>query len=377
MRSSFPAFFLNDPENMDIIWRDCIFVFDANTLLNFYRYSESSRLEFLNTLIKLQDRIWLPEQAAREFLRNRHGVILAQANSYDDSVKKITQLLDVLSKDLSHPFVSNDAMQKLTDVSDTVLSELTSNKEKLNSRLSIDNIKDEIASAFENRVGEKFDSARLESIFIEGKERFSNRTPPGYADDRKSQDPKSDSEKRTVYGDLIIWKQIIFKATQVSKPVVFITDDAKTDWWLEIQGKTIGPRPELVEEFILETSQMFHMYSSERFLEYVKNAEIFEISKSTIDEVREIDGMRSTSYENSFPGQIGFSTSEKDSSALRNWAAHNSSHLSKDISSNAELTQGRPEQFVSSDVGVTTMEELRNLYRTRNSIIGQLDYLKK
>ncbi|MFM6134336.1 MAG: PIN-like domain-containing protein [Sphaerospermopsis kisseleviana] len=87
------------------------------------------------------------------------------------------------------------------------------------------------------------------------------------------------------YGDFLIWKQIIEYSKSQNKPVIFITDDKKEDWWLEQSGRTIGPRPELIEEFYKDTSQKFWMYSVDRFVQESAKATNKEISQEVISEI--------------------------------------------------------------------------------------------
>ena len=47
---------------------------------------------------------------------------------------------------------------------------------------------------------------------------------------------------------MIVWKQIIRKAADTSKDVIFVSDDLKEDWMLEFRGKKYGPRKELIKE---------------------------------------------------------------------------------------------------------------------------------
>ena len=76
------------------------------------------------------------------------------------------------------------------------------------------------------------------------------------------------------------------------KPVIFITDDRKEDWWLERNGKTIGPRPELLEEFLSKTGQSFYMYRPQQFLLYSKDKLGSTVSDNTIEEVKELDNAK-------------------------------------------------------------------------------------
>ena len=44
-------------------------------------------------------------------------------------------------------------------------------------------------------------------------------------------------------------------------PIVLITDDGKEDIVLKHREMTIGPRPEMIEEFLSDAGQQFYMYS--------------------------------------------------------------------------------------------------------------------
>ena len=43
--------------------------------------------------------------------------------------------------------------------------------------------------------------------------------------------------------------KLLERAKAEKKPLLFVTDDAKEDWWLIHEERTIGPRPELLREF--------------------------------------------------------------------------------------------------------------------------------
>ncbi|WP_220493433.1 PIN-like domain-containing protein [Pseudoalteromonas sp. SR44-5] len=74
MKDLFPGHFKESQENLREVWDSCVFVFDANILLNLYRYSDATRNEFLSLLEKINDRVWLPHRAAEEYLNNRLSV---------------------------------------------------------------------------------------------------------------------------------------------------------------------------------------------------------------------------------------------------------------------------------------------------------------
>jgi len=65
---------------------------------------------------------------------------------------------------------------------------LKKNKSVHTARISNDEIKDAIASIFENRVGSPFDKEKLQELISEGEERYKQKIPPGFKDGSKSGD---------------------------------------------------------------------------------------------------------------------------------------------------------------------------------------------
>jgi DNA repair exonuclease SbcCD ATPase subunit len=76
---------------------------------------------------------------------------------------------------------------------------------------------------------------------------------------------------------------MIEKAKVEMRPVIFISDDAKEDWWWIHKGRKLGPRPELIEEFQAGSDQDFHMYEFGQFLRFA--ADRFQEIKEGVNEV--------------------------------------------------------------------------------------------
>ena len=132
---------------------------------------------------------------------------------------------------------------------------------------------------FEDHVGAKWTKEQFIALKREGEERYSKKIPPGYKDIKK------DAGEFDKFGDLIIWKDMIMKAKIDKCPVIFISDDAKEDWWWLHRGRKIGARPELIEEFRADAQQDFHIYEFSRFLRFA--AERFPEIKANVGKVEE------------------------------------------------------------------------------------------
>lgn len=100
---------------------------------------------------------------------------------------------------------------------------------------------------------------------------------------------KKDKGNKAIYGDLIIWKEIINYASAEKKPIIFVTDDRKEDWWRIENGETIGPREELIQEFFELTANRILIYNPEFFLKYAKERGLVkDIKQDSINEVEEM-----------------------------------------------------------------------------------------
>ena len=284
MKSIFIGYFRPTQEEFDQLWKKCIFAVDANVLLNLYRYSPATRKELEKALKSIQERVFIPHQAAREYLKNRLNVTAGQASEYLKTINSIKELLSTLSSKDRHPFLPDPELPKFTEYSQRLVSILESQKDLLLEKLTEDEILDFVGKLFSGKTGQSFDDTRLNEIEKEGVERYQREIPPGYKDAKK--DSADDPYRK--YGDLIVWMQIIEYAKSQNKPVVFITDDKKEDWWLEQSGRTIGPRPEIIEEFYVKTNQRFWMYTVERFIKESARITKTDISEEVLKEIIKI-----------------------------------------------------------------------------------------
>ena len=296
MKDLFSGHFKESERSLRAVWNTSLFVFDANILLNLYRYSDATRNEFLRILDKIKNRVWLPHRAAEEYLNNRLLVIDQQERSYEDTVKAIVLLKQDLNNARQHPFVSKKTMRKVDSIFTELCNELQSNKSVHTTRISNDEIKESIAEIFENSVGIPYEKTRLEELVAEGEERYIQKIPPGFKDASKASDSEIFTDKCRKFGDLIVWTQVIDKATELKKGVVLVTDDKKEDWWEKFKGKTVGPRPELVKEFKDRTGQTFHMYQADRFLELARENLGEPVSEEIVEEIREVRRLDKLAY---------------------------------------------------------------------------------
>lgn len=292
MKNKFIQYFPPSENEIQEMWKNCTFVFDANVLLDMYRYSEKTRNEFMDLLEKIKESIWLPNQVALEFLRNRPEVIFAQQNMslktinlLEDNIKTIEGEIERKLNFRYHPAIDKkDLSEKIKKYFESLIKGFKTKRETHRDLMKNDDIIERLTNIFENSVGDEYDQKRLEDVFKEGAQRYKNQIPPGYSDSVGN----NKKEGNAIYGDLIIWYQIIDYTKTNKKDIIFVSNDNKKDWWWISNNKTLGCRPELKEELLKKSRMKFHMYNSDRFLFLAKANRLFEIDDKSINEVKEI-----------------------------------------------------------------------------------------
>lgn len=302
MKELFPGYYRKTETDIKQIWEHGIIMFDTNVLLNLYRYSDSTQNTILELIKRFSNQIYLPHQAALEYNRNRYEVIAEQEKAYNEFLEKISHIQKDLQSTSKPPFLTTKVDKELNVIFEKVGDEVKESIQKYCDYLKTDPIYNSISELFSNRITKQFSEEELKEIFKEGEERFKNKVPPGFEDEKTK-----DGNRK--YGDLILWKQIIHKAKELKKDVILITDERKIDWWWKIKdGRNMGPRQELVEEIKMEANVDFHMYSSERFLSYGQSflkekinqqalEEIQAMKKSELEEIKRIQFMEKRMFE--------------------------------------------------------------------------------
>lgn len=288
MKSKFPGYFKPTEAEIGELWENAIFTIDANVLLNLYRYSNETKEELLKIFEKIKDRVWIPNQAAKEFFENKLSVINQQEKAYDAATTAINSIETEFRNSRQHPFISNKLLKKFSSLAKDICKELSENKKSHSNRILNDDILERIEELFSDKVGDPFSEDEISDLVKIGEERFSKKIPPGFKDANKTDNTEKSIRR---FGDFFVWKQIINYSKETKQSVILVTDDRKEDWWTRFKGKTLQPRPELIREFKKETENSFHMYQSDRFLEFARKFLKEEVKQEAINEIRELRKM--------------------------------------------------------------------------------------
>lgn len=285
MKDKFCGYIPYNEEEFKELWEDSIIVLDANILLNLYRYSESTQKVIIEDIEYLRDRLWIPYNTAEEFFKNRMKVIHEQKKIYNEIKNKISfNSQKEFIKQIRHITLDSkkdNIILILQECEDRIYEILD---EDMKNNTDDDNVIYKVLELYDGKIGERLSEEKIKEYKKEIDKRYENNIPPGYKDiGRKTTDRK--------YGDAINWLEIIKYAKENERNVIYITDDNKEDWFYRIDGKTYGPRMELLQEFYEKTEgKKIYIYNTSTFIENFNN--YFHRNENISNEIDEIEEVR-------------------------------------------------------------------------------------
>lgn len=239
-----------------MISENCLLVFDTSSLLDLYRHSLLTSRRLLDYIKVYEDKIWIPNQVKKEFIKNRDKA--KNINMYkkfkDSAIRESNKLSNQMSKYINEysksSFFRLDDLDKKIKLKFDEINNIINEYDKSikgESDIYKDFILKEVDVFLEDlikgdKVGEPFNIVEIMDIVKEGELRYKYKIAPGFEDEKN----KNGIDK---FGDLIVWKQIINHSIDISNDkIYFITSDNKSDWFKLINNK-YEPCNELIEEF--------------------------------------------------------------------------------------------------------------------------------
>ena len=278
MKDKFIEYHISD--HLENIFKEAKIVLDTNALLNLYRYSTDTRSKYLEILSEVQERLSLTHHVCSEFYKNRYKLI------GNRSVFKVVfkELIDSHYQKLLNIIKNSNGETKYSsalgilkhedDLRDKVITEIEQSLQNLNDHIDSfeqdidfhfiqdkDPILSEVVKIFKDKITDEILSEEKKAIYKEGEERYKKQIPPGYKDIDKGEPDK--------YGDLIIWKELENLSKVSKQDILFVSDDRKEDWAMSFQGKDLGPRKELIQEFYEKTGQLFYSITTKQFIKII------------------------------------------------------------------------------------------------------------
>ncbi|MFI6225027.1 PIN-like domain-containing protein [Nocardia salmonicida] len=253
---------------------DALVAVDTNVLLDLYRYNRATAEDLLTVLEAMRDRIFVPHQVVHEFWRNRQSVIGGLGSATKDA-RSALATNSRSTRDAIEGWAKRTAMDKsalngllyeTTKFFDDLQEKLAGEPSTANTDPAIgkDWLLTRLESLLAGAVGPSLPDAEWQSAVVEGRRRFDNSEPPGYKENEKQKSGLPEG----VSGDYLVWKQLLVEGAAAKKDLVLILADVKEDWWWRDKSLVIGPRRELVAEYLKETGCQLFFFTPSDLLQH-------------------------------------------------------------------------------------------------------------
>ncbi|WP_375364096.1 PIN-like domain-containing protein [Klebsiella grimontii] len=400
MRSNFDGFYGITEDTVGEVFtsNETVFIFDTNILLTLYRCEEETRNQFFAIWRKIKDQCWFPHHVCLEYQRNRLNVVKGSRDSLTAVQKKIDNAITSLRKDLStdefNKTISRYSnlrgeldifLEKVTNLANEFESNsINIRNNKIDFFSSHDVIRDQIDELTEGHIGPEPESQDIiNQINHLGKTRYKYNIGPGFEDakDKKNvfysyKNINYDGE----YGDYYVWHQMLdYVTSNQNKNVVYVTNDAKSDFFFKIDGKVRGPNESLITEMKSRGAQKFLLQNINTFLHHANAHLNARIDDTTISELTNASPLNKGSVDvlKLLTRQI----IRKNIHELSRGSISKShcEDLEKTYSKNLEILDSSLKQLCNLDLTSTTNlneVELAQLEEQRQKLLSKIEFSK-
>ena len=306
MRNSFSGFYGISEDSIGTVFtsENTIFIFDANILLTLYRCEEETRNRFFEIWGNIKEKCWFPHQVCLEYQRNRLKVVKDSRDALEKIPKRIkasindlkTQVFDgehnqTISRYSNLKGELNILFDKIENiVNDFSEKHIDARKYNIDFLKKHDVIRDKIDELTEGRIGSApTDQSAIDALNKSGKIRYKYKIGPGFEDSAEKKESfysfdgiNYDAE----YGDYYVWSQILeYVKLKPGSNVVYVTNDAKSDFYYKIEGKIRGPNESLRSEIKKHGVAEFLLQNVDTFLHHANNHLNAKIDDEVITEL--------------------------------------------------------------------------------------------
>jgi hypothetical protein len=275
--------------------------FDANVLLDLYRYNETARADLFSIIRSLGERVWVSHQCMEEFWRNRTSAMNDPARTAEKAKEDIQDSQDRLAErirtwanrvglaDNEKAELVNNVIEALESALKAVHAEIDNHANSAKATFSLDTNEDPIVAELEStlagRIGRRPSVEQFKTANKEGARRLLAKEPPGYRDAGKGD---------RAAGDYLVWAQLIDEAKARGHDTVFVTSDKKDDWWRKEGGAWLGPRIELSDEFGRLTDRRIFLMDPAMLFKCAKDSLDISVDPNSVNEAERVDRVRET-----------------------------------------------------------------------------------
>jgi hypothetical protein len=289
--SGFETYRTVTPDEYQSVLRNGLVILDANVLLHLYRYHSGTRKDLMEILAAIKDHLWIPHQVMQEFWQGRSGVIDGRAKEIEEVISGLhtsgLQLGEGVSKWANRIGLPQREKARILDRIESTIKYTADIVTVLSAADTAEDIRDTdrdsvlvtLEPILDGSIGRPLMPDVAREAKKEALQRISDKRAPGWRDANKKENKE---------GDYFVWYQSLQEAKRRGLDVLFVTDDAKPDWWRIEHGETKGPLAELVHEMREIANVRLFMTRPETLLLHAKDVLGKDVSSDSVRDVQRV-----------------------------------------------------------------------------------------
>ncbi|AQR96118.1 PIN-like domain-containing protein [Clostridium saccharoperbutylacetonicum] len=258
------------------------YIFDTNIYLDLLRCSKEASKNLLLNYAEFKNDIWAPIQVKHEFMKNISIVEQKRVSNAKNSITEMKKAINLCNNAINKQM--NFFVKYKFNQTGEIISRVASELESLKKEIEVYGetyIKDKTTGFIDKQdIVDFFNSISVEeqqeisqsnlfNIYRDGDIRYKYKIPPGYMDDPKN-NQESNKVGIDIFGDLVLWNEILEYGKKTNKPIIFVTSDIKEDWFELKNNRPVAPREELLKEYMeLTGGKQICIITSEKFVDYM------------------------------------------------------------------------------------------------------------
>lgn len=288
--------FTSEGSFRSILASNPIIIFDTNIYLDLLRLSKSASTELLRLYRTIIDDLRIPAQVRKELDKNIPIVNCKRIsnlktagttirNAINDCTTNVRTQLDIFLryKFSDASMLSDGTNTELGKIKKTIGDYIDGIVKGDNSFLNVSDVTTFIDHIWNAHTSQTYKPSKLMSIYHEGSIRYRYKMPPGYMDDPQN-NKESSKDGTDIFGDLVLWNQVLDYGCIERRTIVFVTADVKEDWFLLSNKRPDSPREELLNEFSEKTDGIdICILTSELFVEYLSKTKAIDTSEALLE----------------------------------------------------------------------------------------------
>lgn len=168
MKTKFRGYYRIHKEDLLSKFKNCLFVFDANALLDIFRLNKSLAEQVFNVMENYSEQIRIPYHAAEEYNNRINDVLIDQYNKIKKAKNNFKSFEESLNAKRNQPYISDKTAKLINKLKSQIEEDFGLQIGYILNELLYGEMQNKMADLLDNRVLEPFTKDEIDKLKEKG-----------------------------------------------------------------------------------------------------------------------------------------------------------------------------------------------------------------